>query len=74
MPRPLLGYVLRGTLRLGRCRVRGDDPLVIGGHGSGIFLVKTMFRSLLIIIPGGLSFPPRRVFYNVHIGIILGLL
>jgi hypothetical protein len=73
MPRPLLGYILRGTLRLGRCRVRGDDPLVIGGQGSGIFSVNTMFRSLLII-PGGLSFPPRQVFYNVHIGIILGLL
>jgi hypothetical protein len=59
MLRLLLGYVPRAILRLGRCRVGGDAPLVMGGQGSGIFSVGTMFQSLLNIIPGGRSFPPR---------------
>jgi hypothetical protein len=31
MSHPLPGYVLRATLRLGRCRVGGDVPLLMGG-------------------------------------------
>jgi hypothetical protein len=31
----------------------------MGGQGSGIFSAGTMFRSLLNIIPGWRSFPPR---------------
>jgi hypothetical protein len=38
-------------------------PLVIGGHGSGVFSVENMFQSLLNIIPGGRSFPPRSSFF-----------
>jgi hypothetical protein len=35
MSRSLLGYVLRATLRLGRCRVGGDGLLVMGvGFGG----------------------------------------
>jgi hypothetical protein len=45
--------------------VGGDGPLVMGGQGSGIFSAGTMFRSLLNIIPGGRSFPPRPSF-NKH--------
>jgi hypothetical protein len=30
MSHPLSGYVLRVTLRLGHCRVDGDDPLAMG--------------------------------------------
>jgi hypothetical protein len=59
MPRPLPGYVLRATLRLGHCRVGGDGPLVMEGQGSEIFSAGTLFQSLLNIIPGGWSFPPR---------------
>jgi hypothetical protein len=43
--------------------VGGDGPLVMGGQGSGIFSAGTMFRSLLNIIPGGRSFPPRLSFF-----------
>jgi hypothetical protein len=32
VPRPLPGYVMRATLQLGRCRVGGDDPLVMGAR------------------------------------------
>jgi hypothetical protein len=72
VPRPLPGYILRATLRLGRCRVGGDGPLVMGGQGSGIFLARTMFRSLLNIIPGGRSSPPWSIFFmNVRKEILL---
>jgi hypothetical protein len=37
--------------------------LVMGGQGSGIFSVGTMFRSLLNIIQGEQSFPPRTSFF-----------
>jgi hypothetical protein len=32
VPRPLPGYVLRATIRLGHCRVASDDPLLMGGR------------------------------------------
>jgi hypothetical protein len=38
--------------------VDGDGPLVMGGQGSGIFSVGTMFQSLINTIPRGQSFPP----------------
>jgi hypothetical protein len=38
VPRLLPGYILGVTLRLGRCRVSGDVPLMMGDQGSGIFL------------------------------------
>jgi hypothetical protein len=62
--RPLPGYVLRVTLWLGRCRVGGDGPLVMGGQGLGIFSAGTMFWSLLNTIPGGRSFPPGPSFFD----------
>jgi hypothetical protein len=60
---PLSGYVLCATPRLGRSRVGDDDPLVVGGQGSGFFSAETMFRSLNII-PAERSFPPRPSFFN----------
>jgi hypothetical protein len=51
VPRPLSGYVLRANLRLGRCRVGGDGPLVASDEGQGlkIFSTRIMFQSLNII-------------------------
>ena len=40
-------------------RISGDDPLVMEGQGSGIFSAEIIFQSLLNILPGGRSFPPR---------------
>jgi hypothetical protein len=56
---------MSAILRLGRCRVGGDGPLVMGGQGSGIFSAGTMFWSLFNIIPVRRSFPLRPSFFTM---------
>jgi WD40 repeat protein len=68
--RTLSGFVLRATLRLGRCRVGGDGPLVMGA-GFGDFLDRDHVSISSEYNTGRTVFPSPAEFFSCLVFFLL---